>query len=78
MYLSRDEKKRQNPYVDEPSKIAAAALTLPNTNGWPEHPGGSEEVMMMVKMNSVENERQWKGEQGQCPEIQIFPYEENN
>ena len=75
MYLSRDEKKHQNPYVDEPSKIAAAALTLPNTNGWPEHLGGSEEVMMM-ELNSVENVRQWNGEQSQCPEIQICPCEE--
>ena len=75
MYLSHDEKKHQNPYVDEPSKITAATLTLPNTNGWPEHLGGSEEVMMM-ELNSVENVRQWNGEQSQCPEIQICPYEE--
>lgn len=39
MYLSRDhdKKERQNPYVDEPSRAAATALTLPNTNGFPEH-----------------------------------------
>lgn len=39
MYLSRDPEKkdRQNPYVDEPSRAAATALTLPNTNGFPEH-----------------------------------------
>lgn len=75
MYLSRDEKKHQNPYVDEPSKIAAGVLTLPNTNGWPEHLGGSEEVMM-VELSSIENVRQWNGEQSQCPEIQICPCEE--
>ena len=75
MYLSRDEKKHQNPYVDEPSKVAATALTLPNTNGWPEH-RGSEGVLLM-EMNPLENVMQWNGEQN-CPEIQICPCEEKN
>ena len=38
MYISRDEEKRehQNPYVDDPSSImAATALSVPNTDGWP-------------------------------------------
>ena len=74
MYISRDEKKRQNPYVDEPSKVAATALTLPNTNGWPER-SGSEGVLM--EMNPLENVEQWNREQN-CPEIQICPCEEKN
>ena len=74
MYLSRDEKKHQNPYVDEPSKVAATALTLPNTNGWPEH-RGSEGVLM--EMNPLENVKEWNGEH-KCPEIQICPCEEKN
>ena len=82
MYLSRnDTKHQQNPYVDEPSKVAAAALTLPNTNGWPEHLGGSEGVLMM-EMNPMDNHdsdmKQWNGEQNQCPEIQICTCEDKN
>lgn len=77
MYLSRDEKKHENPYVDEPSRrIAAAALTLPNTNGWPEQLRDSEGGVMMMEMNPVENANQWNGGQHQCPEIQICPCEE--
>ena len=72
MYISREEKKRQNPYVDEPSKVAATALTLPNNNGWPEH-WGSEGVLM--ELNRLENVEQWSREQN-CPEIQICPCEE--
>ena len=73
MYISRDKKKRQNPYVDEPSKVAATALTLPNTNRWPEH-WGSEGTI--TGMNPLENVERWSREPQNCPEIEICPCED--
>ena len=62
----RREKQKQNPYVDEPSRVAATTLALPNSNGIHTRLGSDGAIEMSHlgrSSNSVSR--------GECPEIQI-------
>ena len=55
----RERRERQNPYVDEPSRAAAATLALPNSNGIHTRIGSDG----AIEMNHLGRR--------ECPEIQI-------
>ena len=62
----RREKQKQNPYVDEPSRAAATALALPNSNGVHTRIGSDG----AIEMNHLERSN-ISVSRGECPEIQI-------
>ena len=74
MYLSTDRNESGNPYVDEPSSVAASSLTLPCTKRWGEATNWSSEGA--IEMNEFDfSERRKKLDQ-KCPEIQITTAED--
>lgn len=79
MYLSRDQDKkdRENPYVDEPSsKMAAAALSLPNgggANGGPAHwkSDGAIDLSPNECVMELQTRQPYQQQNGFGPEIKV-------